>query len=305
MTFQGDLYAVITDDGMEFHVPDEDNRFLVAVGFGAPPIEYQTRRSYKQHGETKVDYTLSPRAVTVQLWKKAACSRIEYWENRAALHDLLRPNRGGSLLFVLTMADNVTKRAIYLDPNPGAQFNNDSDDDNNWSLDETLEFIAFNPVWFGVDAVVSTPAATTDTELVFPITFDASNIIFGLNGLQFNTTITYNGTWVSYPIITLTGPYNSATLLNVETGVMMSLNVAIAAGEQRIITLTPSALSIVDGTGADKFGDLGPDSDLVDFNIRPHPEVPGGVQTIQAIILGGTAGQTAVSISYYERYYAI
>jgi hypothetical protein len=302
MNLLGDLHSIITADGKEFHVPDEDNRFLFYAGYGAPPIEYLTRRSYKQHGATKVDYLLSPRAVTVQLWKKAACSRLAYWQNRAALHDLLRPNRGGSFQFVLTIPGG-TKRAIYLDANPGATFTNEVD--NNWDIDETLEFIAYDPVWFDPTVVTYIASTTASADLVFPITFNTTRITFGIAGLQFDTAITYDGTWVTYPTITLTGPYSSASVMNLTTGIRLTLNVAIAAGESRIITLNPQSLSVVDGTGADKFSDLGELTNLVDFNIRPDPEVAGGIQTIQTIFLGSSAGVTTVQIAYNKRYFAI
>jgi hypothetical protein len=302
MNLLGDLHSIITADGKEFHVPDEDNRFLFYAGYGAPPIEYLTRRSYKQHGATKVDYLLSPRAVTVTLWKKPACSRIAYWQNRAAIHDLLRPNRGGSFLFVLTIPGG-TKRAIYLDANPGATFTEQPD--NSWDINETLEFIAYDPVWFDPDTVVSSPASAASADLVFPITFNTTRITFGINGLQFNTAIVYDGTWVTYPTITLTGPYTSASVMNITTGIRLTLNVAIAAGESRIITLNPQSLSVVDGTGADKFSDLGELTNLVDFNIRPDPEVAGGIQTIQTLFLGAAAGVTTVRIAYNKRYFAI
>jgi hypothetical protein len=55
----------------------------------------------------------------------------------------------------------------------------------------------------------------------------------------------------------------------------------------------------------DKFGDLGELSNLVDFNIRPDPEVAGGVQTIQTLFIGATAGVTSVQIAYNKRYFAI
>lgn len=295
----GDLHTIVTSDGVEFHVPDEDNRFLFYAGYGAPPIEYITRRGYLQHGETKVDYQLSPRSVTVTLWKKPACSRTEYWQNRAALHEILRPNRGGSLLFILEIPDG-TKRAIYLDPNPGAVFAG-SPDDNSWSISETLEFTAFNPIWFNPDAHIVTTIASANLDLVFPITFP---IKFGTGGTNYQTTVIYTGSWVTYPTITLTGPYTFVEIENMTTGAAINLTVPVVAGNSRVITLTPGNLSIVDGSGVDHWGDLGDGSDIVNFNIRPDPQVAGGVNVIRAALYAVDAN-SSFTLSYNDRYFAI
>lgn len=302
MIEQGDLHSIVTADGKAFYVPDEENRFLAYVGYGAPTIEYITRRAYKQHGLTKVDSLLSARALTITLWKKAACSRLEYWQNRAALHDLLRPNRGGSALLTLTLPDGGGKRSIYIDANPGAAFT--GADDNSWALDEPLEFTAFDPVWFDPDTVRSSPASELSTNLVFPITFNDDNIVFGTSGTQFNVHITYLGSWPAYPVLTIKGPYTAVTIQNLQTLAIITLNVPIAGNEYRIITLAPNNLSVVNELGADKFGDLGPLTNLVDFSIQPDPTVPGGVQTIQALFTGGSPASQFI-VEYNTRYYAI
>jgi len=153
------------------------------------------------------------------------------------------------------------------------------------------------------NAAITTTALSSSTQLqlVFPITFP---ITFGTSDTFLTTgTITYQGTWRSYPIITLNGPYDRAVITNVEAGVALFMSVAIAAGEQRIIDLTPGSQSIVDANGVNKFSDLGAGSNLIDFAIYPDPEVSGGVQTITVQLVGQVGG--SASISYYERYFGL
>lgn len=304
MEYHGDLHSLQTADGNIFVFPDEASRFLVYIGYGAPPIEYVTRRGYKQHGTTKLDQLLQPRQLTIDFWRKPACDRATYWANRAALHDMLRPNRGGSILMTLIWPDG-TKRAIYLDSDPGAQFNTSQVDDNNWEINEALEFTAFNPVWFNADQTVLAVAQDTDQQLVFPITFP---IHFGPGGLVYTTTINYVGNWLSYPILTITGPYDNVTITHEDTGAVITLIVPILAGESRIIDLTPGAVSVVDGNGDDKFSDLGAGTDFVDFAIKaagiPPDGLPNGINTISAAIVGSGNAAT-FTISYSEKYYAI
>lgn len=302
MTFlAGELIKLMTVDGNTLMMSDEIIQALAYTGFGAPPTDYQTRRGYKQHGATELDFTLGIRNVTLHLHRVPGCDRQAYWDNRLALHQFLRPNRGGALTLTLrTQGDEyrslVVRAEPGLDPAPLMQGN------NNWDIDEVLEFVAFDPIWFDPEEVLFSNSSTTDTDLVFPITFP---IVFGLSGVFFSTgSFTYAGTWKSYPTITLTGPYTRATITNTATGISIIMNVAIAAGEQRIISLTPGDQSIVDALGNNKFSDLSPGSNLIDFNIRPDPEVPGGIQSIDAGFVDGTS-DSAFELSFYTRYFAL
>lgn len=302
MAQTGDLILIETADGQELFVPDlEAIQFLTYGSFGAPDTTFQTRRGFRQHGATELDYTLAPRTITVQLHRNAACSRDEYWANRAALHDFLRPNRGGPLTFTLRQPDGVM-RSIVVRADPGLELPPPPPNTNDWFINEPLDFIAFDPIWFDPTETAFNNAASTDTDLVFPITFP---IVFGVSGVLFTTGLfSYAGTWKTYPKITLTGPYTRATITNVTTGVVISMNVAIGAGEQRIITLTPGNQSIVDASGVNRFSELGPGSNLIDFNIRPHPEVANGQQEIRAEFTDGT-GASAFRLAYNARYFAI
>jgi hypothetical protein len=297
----GDILYLQTFDGKTVFVPDEDIRFLVYGGFGAPDVNWITRKGYRQHGETEVDYLLDKRTISIRLWRSPACSRQQYWDNRLALHEFLRHNRNGPLTFVLREPDGA-KRALTVRANPGLQFPMPDAESNNWSVDDTIDFVAFDPIWFNPDLHSSYIATIINLNLVFPITFP---IQFGSASIISSSSITYQGTWVSYPTITLFGPYTSAVVENVTTGIRIYLTVAIAGTERRIITLTPGSQSIVDGNGVNHFGDLGSNSNLVDFNLRPDPETPGGVQIIQATFLGGITGTTAFQIDYQDRYFGI
>ncbi len=298
----GDLISLETADGQFLYFPDEIMRLPVYGSFGMPPTDFITRRGYKQDGVTEIDYTLSPRALTVELWRAPACDRDTYWLNRAEFIDFLRPNRGGPITFTLRRPDS-TSRSIIVRANPGLEFPPQSVDENNWDIREQIEFIAFDPIWFNTSATNLSIAGATDSNLVFPITFP---ILFGTAGLLFSSgNIAYAGNWKSYPTLTLTGPYSVATLTNLTTNVQIFMTVPLIAAEQRIIDLTPGSQSIVDGFGVSHFGDLGPLSNLVDFNLRPDPEVAGGVNIIQAALIDGAMGVSAFSMSYYNRYLGI
>lgn len=297
----GDLIHIETADGNELFFGDPDFRLLTYGGLGAASTQFITRRGYKQNGSTEIDYLLQPRTITIELWRSPACDRQTYWDNRKALHDFLRPNRNGPLTFTLR-TPNGDLRSIIVRADPGLTFPG-SNNNNNWNLQEQMDFIAFNPLFFNASQSAIALSSTVQTQLVFPITFPIS---FGTSDMFLTTgAITYLGTWKSYPIITLTGPYTRAVITNVQGGVALFMSVAIAVGEQRIIDLTPGAQSITDANGVNKFSDLGAGSNLIDFALLPDPEVAGGIQTITIQLVGAANGVSSASLNYYERYFAL
>lgn len=295
----GDLLYLETADGLQL-VTDQRLKFPIYGNFGAPPTEWITSRGYKQHGVTEVDYLFNERSVFIDLVRVHAGDRQAYWDARYELHQFLRPNRGGPLLLVLE-TPNGSRRALYVRPNPG--LTGPPPGDNSWTLQESVEFRAFDPIWFNPDAVSLTLNGVVGDNLVFPITFP---ILFGAAGLNFSTgEIAYTGDWPAYPTITLTGPYTAVRIENITANVRIEMVVPIGAGEQRILNLSPGALSVQDDNGVDRFGDLGSASNLVDFALYPATAVPDGKQTILVNFTGGVQGASGVSIVYNTRYYAI
>jgi len=297
---QGELHQLVTADGNTFVFPDGDMFVLSFGGYGAPQTNYQTRRGYRQHGVTEIDYFLQPRTVALSMYRAAAKSRQDYWDRRNELLNIIRPNRGGPIVMTLRQPDGAL-RSLTVRASPGFQF--DTGDGNAWDIDDDIMFIAHDPTWFDSAVVTSTPDVTTDDNLVFPITFP---IVFGTAGLLFETTeFTYEGTWRTYPTITINGPYLFARLRQVTTGIEFSLNVAISAGEQRIIDLTPGDITIINELGDNKFSDLGPASNLVEFAVWPDPEVTDGINQLRAELQGGSAGTSSVIYTYNNRYFGV
>lgn len=297
----GDVVRLETFDGNSLVFNDGVFTLLDYGNLGAPPTNFITRRGYKQHGVTEIDYLLEARDIPLEVHRAAACDRQTYWDNRSELLNFLRPNRNGPLTLTIR-TPNGDLRSIIVRANPGFTFPPVQQQNNNFDIREALEFIAFNPILFDDTATELAFTSAQQLNLVFPITFPIS---FGTAFTQFASgVITYVGSWVEYPIITLTGPYDSAVITNETAGVSVFMSVPILLGEIRVLDLTPGAQSIVDGSGNNKFSDLGPMSNLVNFNFRPDPEVPGGQQTITVTMPGGSSDSGA-SLSYRNRYFGI
>jgi hypothetical protein len=301
-----DVQSLTTFDGQKIILANKKGDAIYALSYGnygAAPIDYQTRRGYKQDGSTVVDYTINDRSIIITFYQQLACTREQYWEHRAFFIDFFRPNRGGALTLTVHEAGG-NKRALKIYAAPGFVFAPSAPDESGWLLEEPITFIAYDPIWYDPTTAAVVLSGVAASQLVFPITFP---IVFSPDGTVYSSTITYVGNWKSYPIVTIDGPYSSATIRNVSTGVSVVLFIAIGAGEQRIIDFTPGAQSVTDSSGSDKFSDLSPspNSNLVDFNIRPDPEVAGGVNVFEITLVGGVIGSSAVTINFNSRYFGI
>lgn len=296
----GDVKSIRTFDGEEL-VFTGDVLLLAYGNLGAPPTNFITRKGYKQNGVTEVDYLLEPRTISIQLYQQGTEDRQVYWDRRKELHDFLRPNRGGPLQFIIR-TPNGTEYAIIVRADPGLTFPSKSND-NSWIIDDPLDFIAFDPIFFNETEVDLEFQITVQDQLIFPITFPIS---FGTSDLFFSSgDIVYAGTWKTYPTITLIGPYTRAVISNVTTGVSILMSIPILQGETRIINLTPGAQSITDGNGNNKFSELGAGSNLIDFVLQPDPIVPGGVQELTIQLVDGVNGISGASLTYFERFFAL
>lgn len=297
-----ELHSLHTFDGNSLYFNRNSNvRFRVFGNYGAPATDWITQRGYRQHGVTEVDYFLGPRVVSVDLYRDPAHNRQAYWDARLALIDFLRPNRGGPMTFTVQHPNGNTY-SLTVRADPGLVFPPEENAD--WNILERLDFMAFDPLWFGaLKSIEGTAAGANADELVFPITFP---IWFGGDSTDSLGTgaIDYNGTWETFPTLVLTGPYDSAIIENGYTGAIIELVSGIFSGQTRTITLTPGQQDIVDVGGVSHFNELSADSDLVNFKILPDPLSAVIGQFIQVTYEGSTS-QSGFEVQYREKFIGI
>jgi hypothetical protein len=235
MTNQVEVFSLTTADGNTLYFTGGIFSLKDWGSFGSPPTEFLTKRGYKQDGATELGYLLGGRDVQISLYRASTTDRNEYWANRAELLDFLRPNRNGPLTLTVLRPDE-SLRSITVRANPGLTFPPNQQSDNSWGIDDSIDFIAFDPLWYDASTTELVMSAASQTQLVFPITFPIS---FGTSNEQFTSgVISYLGTWKSHPTITLTGPYTTATITNETTGASIFMSVAIPLGEQRICLIS-------------------------------------------------------------------
>jgi hypothetical protein len=293
----------IKPDGTRYRLHAPPSTVVLSTeGFGTPPLEYIVDRSPFQHGNTVRNMLLLPRPVQVVVMQNF-CSRADYWSGRASLLNAIRPNRvtdynsPGKLLYLLP---NRVKRQldVLLDDGPG--FQPPQQGWRAWSFTEVLRFTAHDPVWYDptLQSVVFDAAASSLDELEFPATFPIQFSTFGGS-----TSIQYDGTWLDYPTIVLTGPITSPVITNQSTGDEIGLDYAIASGETVTITLR-GIKTIVNNSGDNLLYTLTAESDLTTFGIYPDPQAAGGVNTI-SVSGSGTDANSTVTVQYYNRYIGI
>lgn len=300
---------------LEFHILQtyDGNELVLGSGFevdlnlqgtgnfGAPPTEYQTRRGYRQDGVTEISYNLLPRPITVSVYHPHVNNRTDYWDLRQRLLDFLRPNRGGPILYKIIRPDG-SERALTVRADPGLTYPTTSQR-NSWDIEETLTFVAHDPLWFDPTEAAPTISTASGDELSFPAEVPLE---FGIVGVQFTTgVLDYAGTWRTYPTLTLVGPYSSCAIYNRITGASLGFTTNIVAGERRILNLTPGNQSVMNSIGDNKFSELTPSSNLVDFYIQSELAENGTALRLDAVFVGGSAGQSNFILEYYNRYFGI
>lgn len=297
---QYELHSITTYDGVEYVLSNGSDRFVVATPgeWGIVPIEYLTQRAYKQQGLTEVGYRVNPRPFIVN-FRHNGCSRDQYWQIRGALINVLRPNRNGQLTYKVRLSTGEFRSIVGRSTSP--TFPEVSVDQwDEYGFSEMLQFEAFDPIWYDPAQITYVVDNDPADELAFDIAFDGDGIYFGGDSYGI-ASISYTGTWYSYPVIRITAPFSQVTLSQIQTGASVTITTGVSSG---YIDFDFENQTITDNNGNNLWGYLTGDSDVQQFRLEPDPIVPNGLNEIN-IFLPGATGATTVSIMYNTRYIGI
>lgn len=266
-------------------------------GYGMPPIDYVTQRGPFQHGVTPKDFFLLPRVIQV-IYRRNACSRAEYWNLRAQLLDVLRPGRlnGKPTPGILRKyLSNGKVREFFAIIQEGPSFPSNGDGTwDEWSIRDTLRFVCHDPVARDPNVKSVIVQSSGGTSGLFPITFPFTFGSLGTGGV----TITYGGTWLSYPTIVFTGPLTGPIVNNLTTGEKVQLDTTIPAGRVVTANLQYGFKTVQLDDGTNYIGFVSPDSDMASFHLQP------GTNQMQ-IIASGTSVASSIAIQWFERFIGI
>lgn len=283
--------SYITPDGQElafippWYVIQED-------GLGMPPLEFVTQRGPLQHGETVKEIWLRPRTIQI-LVRRGACNRREYQNLRDSMLDIFRPNRLPEVTpgVLRKYRANGTVREWLVYPSEGPSFpSHEPDKWDQWAVQDTLRFTAYDPVARDPTQHTQVYAATGGTASIFPITFPISFASFGST-----SDINYAGTWLTYPTIVINGPSTSTLIRNLTTNEELNLAYAIPSGRVVTITLDYGNKKVLLDDGTNLIGYMTTTSAIASFHLQP------GVNSMQ-IYATGTSTITSVILSWFDRF---
>lgn len=273
-------------------------------GFGIPDIEYITQRGPFQHGETVIDYRLSPRVVQV-MYNENAKTRSEYWNRRLDLTDFFRPNRHASgqlspgVLRKRISNGKIFDLEVFLDNGFKFAQSSSSGGGDTKTIGELLRFRAPDPTFY--DPVHKTFAFVwaSSNNLVFPIVFP---IRFGSLVLSGTGVLNYEGTWPAYPIITVVGPLDGFRIENASTGEFIKLNYNIGTAETVVISLDFGNKTIVSNIKGNILGVV--EGNMNTFHLEGHPTALNGDNIIN--VAGTFPGVTTlISLCWNARFIGV
>jgi len=300
----------IAPDGEMYKFRDGVEKFVISGtnGLGLPRINYRTQRGPFQDGETVLGFVLEPRTLTL-IHRHNGCSRQEYWDMRAELLNVTRPNRQSLTEFATgilrkRLPDN-SQRDLNVLISSGLQFNDNPAKWDEFSVQPVVQFIAHDPVLFNpIQESASFVNFVALGELVFPITFDADGIVFNSDDIQLSTSVTTVGTYKTFPLIVITGPITNPSITNATINTKIELNTTINAGVIATISLEFGNKTVVDNNGDNLIGFLSTDSDLANFRLEVDPTATDGLNTIN--VSGSNINEnTAITMSWFDRYIGI
>ena len=301
MTYSYEVQSITTFDGEIYQLTNGANRFIITTpgNLGMPPIQFQTKKGYKQDGVSETGYTLNPRSFALT-FRHTSCSRDQLWVIRQELINILRPNRGGQLTYNIVRSDG---RKFSIDARSYSPvFEEKSADQwDEWSYTEILQFEAFNPIWYETDEITETVVNQVAGQLTFPITFDDNNIFFEDASSYGTLAITYTGTWYSYPTIRVTAPFTRIQIIHQELNKVITLLYGSTTG---YVDINLETLQITNQLNANLFNYLAPISDLQAFKITPDPEIAGGINTLDFYI-NDYDSDTEITVMYKNRFIGI
>lgn len=300
---EAEYLEYITPDGEVFKF-DTKYRWLMSEeeGTGLPDITYITQRGPNQHGVTVVDYRLEPRIVQLVV-REEVCNRFDYWAARMELLSTLNPERRISPSpftgILRKYFPNGNRLELDVVIQAGPQFATRSGRWDEWAYQETLRFVAHDPIYRDPDLVCRNWTVSDYDELKFPITFP---IMFGTDLLEDTLTLNYLGNFPSFPTIVIVGPLDGALITNLTTNEKINIQHTISVGETVTVYLQYGNKRVVSSLVGDITGTVESYNDLVKFHIAPHPKATNGINLVKIQGMNADIGVTIAQISYYNRY---
>ena len=259
-------------------------------GFGLAPMHRITQRGPMQHGDSDVDFRLDPRILQIPVVTPTA-SIDDYYTARGRLLSIFSPS---NTVGTLTVTASTWSRSIDVKVLGGMTF--DVDPQASYMLKAVIQLRADDPTWYdAVPHAVLGAAGIAGTATAYPVIYPRT---YGTANINAVTSFVYDGTWLTYPVITATGPITGLVITNNTTGQVITTTGSIAAGRTYTYDLRYGKKTVYDDLGNNQIATVAASSTLATWAIV------AGTNTI-TIAASSSASPANVSIIYYTRFVGI
>ncbi len=283
-------------NGVEYDLNDASRYLWMSDdGLGMSPLHRIVERGPQQHGETDLGFRLDPRTIKLVIGAFGADDE-EYWDIRRELLGIFTPTTSAiGLRFGLPNGDTR-----QIDVHVSGEFQIGSSDRKRIAHKIGMMLRASDPTFYDPTGQAyafniggGSSGWTVATIVPSPI---------GSTNLAQSCTITYNGTWRTYPTVKITGPITNPVVTNNTTGEKLDFTgTTITAGHYYLIDTRFGVKTVLDDAGANQYSKLTSDSKLNTFHLEAHPVAPNGANDIQ---VSGTSitSATEVTMTFFSRF---
>ena len=259
-------------------------------GFGLAPMHRITQRGPMQHGDSDVDFRLDPRIMQLPI-VAITTSIDDYYTARGRLLSVFSPS---NVVGTLTVTTSTWSRSIDVKVLGGMAF--DTDPQVGYTLRAVIQLRADDPTWYDANPLtINGSSGIAGTPTAYPVVYPRT---YGTANINATTTYTYDGTWLSYPVITATGPITGLVITNNTTGQVITTTGSIAAGRTYTYDLRYGKKTVYDDLGNNQIATVASSSNLATWAIVT------GTNSI-SITASSSSSPAAVIITYYTRFVGI
>ena len=215
----------------------------------------------------------------------------DYYIARGRLLSVFSPS---NVVGTLTVTTSTWSRSIDVKVLGGMAF--DTDPQVGYTLRAVIQLRADDPTWYDANPLtINGSSGIAGTPTAYPVIYPRT---YGTANINATTTYTYDGTWLSYPVITATGPITGLVITNNTTGQVITTTGSIAAGRTYTYDLRYGKKTVYDDLGNNQIATVASSSNLATWAIVT------GTNSI-SITASSSSSPAAVIITYYTRFVGI
>jgi len=251
-----------------------------------------------QHGASDEGFRLDPRAIAL-LVNVDSTDVEDIYDRQAELMEFFKPSDTAIILRVEYPGGRTRQIDCYADQGvtfPTAAW-------EGWFQAVPVRLICDDPTWYDpAGEAVTFALGGASSSGVVPYTVP---YYVGASTLDVAMAVDYDGTWLTYPTIRVTGPIRDCIITNIGTDETLDFTGStIGAGTHVEVDLRYGYKTVEDSAGANQIALLSTDSDLVTWHLAADPELADGINsiTVQGI---GAGEATKVELAWYSRFIGV